>query len=762
MAAPQRARLRSSKERVRDYALFVVLVGPNVALLLLFVYRPLADNIRLSFFDWNVSDPSARFVGLSNYTEWFTRSDTRQIVFNTAVFTGAAVVGSMVLGLALAMLLDRPLRGRNLVRSTVFAPFVISGAAVGLAAQFVFDPHFGLIQDLLRRIGVGVPDFYQDARWALFMVTITYVWKNLGYTFVIYLAALQGVRRDLLEAAEIDGASRWAVFRRVLLPQLRPTTFFLSITVLINSLQVFDVINVMTRGGPEGTGTTTMVYQVYVETFRNFRAGYGATVAAAGRGCDELGPGDGGDAVGDAADLAGLHRLAAADDKGPHLGRGQGIGMDPLNRRQFLALAAAAAGVTAGCAGMGGGGSVKSGSGPIDFWSSHPGQSSAAERELIGRFQDRFPTLSVKLIDAGKDYDEVAQKFNAALIGTDVPDVVLLDDRWWFHFALSGVLTALDDLFGQVGVDTTDYVDSLLADYEFNGRHYAVPYARSTPLFYYNKAAWQQAGLPDRGPQSWSEFDEWGPELQRVVGAGRSAHGWANADLISWTFQGPNWAFGGAYSDKWTLTLTEPATIAAGNFYRNSIHGKGYAAVANDIANEFATGILASAVASTGSLAGITASARFDFGAAPLPTGPDAAPACPTGGAGLAIPAKLSEERKVNALKFIAFVTNPTNTAYFSQQTGYLPVRKSAVDDASERHYLADNPRARVALDQLPHTRTQDYARVFLPGGDRIISAGLESIGLRGADVTKTFTNIQKRLQVILDRQIMRKLAGHG
>lgn len=279
MAAPQRARLRSSKERVRDYALFVVLVGPNVALLLLFVYRPLADNIRLSFFAWNVSDPSARFVGLSNYTEWFTRSDTRQIVFNTAVFTGAAVVGSMVLGLALAMLLDRPLRGRNLVRSTVFAPFVISGAAVGLAAQFVFDPHFGLIQDLLRRIGVGVPDFYQDARWALFMVTITYVWKNLGYTFVIYLAALQGVRRDLLEAAEIDGASRWAVFRRVLLPQLRPTTFFLSITVLINSLQVFDVINVMTRGGPEGTGTTTMVYQVYVETFRNFRAGYGATVA---------------------------------------------------------------------------------------------------------------------------------------------------------------------------------------------------------------------------------------------------------------------------------------------------------------------------------------------------------------------------------------------------------------------------------------------------------------------------------------------------
>ncbi|MCV7197054.1 sugar ABC transporter permease [Mycobacterium angelicum] len=275
----RRTRQRSQGNALRSAALFAVLVGPNVVLLAMFVYRPLADNIRLSFFDWNISDPRAEFVGLSNYVEWFTRSDTRQIVFNTAVFTVAAVIGSMALGLVLAMLLNQPLRGRNLVRSTVFAPFVISGAAVGLAAQFVFDPHFGLVQDLLHRVGAGVPDFYQDAHWALFMVTVTYIWKNLGYTFVIYLAALQGVRRDLLEAAEIDGAGRWMTFRRVLLPQLRPTTFFLSITVLINSLQVFDIINVMTRGGPEGTGTTTMVYQVYLETFRNFRAGYGATVA---------------------------------------------------------------------------------------------------------------------------------------------------------------------------------------------------------------------------------------------------------------------------------------------------------------------------------------------------------------------------------------------------------------------------------------------------------------------------------------------------
>lgn len=441
--------------------------------------------------------------------------------------------------------------------------------------------------------------------------------------------------------------------------------------------------------------------------------------------------------------------------------------MGALDRRQFLALAGAAgtmATAMAGCAGMGGGGSIKSGNGPITFWSNHPGLSTAVERELVGRFEAENPGLQVKLIDAGKDYDEVAQKFNAALIGTDVPDVVVLDDIWWFHFALSGVIAQLDELFAPVGVDTSDYVDSLLADYAFNGHHYALPYARSTPLFYYNRAVWERAGLPDRGPASWPEFDEWGPRVQRVVGEGNWAHGWANSEAISWTFEGPNWSFGGAYSDSWDLRFSDPATIAAGSYLRDSIHDKRYAAVANNVANEFATGIMASAVASTGALVGITAAARFDFGVSQLPSGPGGAPACPTGGAGLAIPAKLSAERKLNALKLIAYLTSPRSTAYFSQRTGYLAVRKSAVDDPGQQRYLADNPRARVAVDQLPHTRPQDYARVFLPGGDRVISAGLESVALKGSDVRATFSRIEQQLQVIYDRQIKRKLSGmrHG
>ena len=270
---------RKRKLDWRQIGLAALLIGPNLLLLILFTYRPLVDNIRISFFNWNISSPTMTFVGLQNYIDWFQAPDTGRVVFNTIVFTFFAVVGSMVLGLALALLLDQKLFGRAAVRSMVFAPYVIAGAAIGVAFQFVFDPNYGLIQYFLGLIGVAVPNFYQQQNWALFMITVTYVWKNVGYVFVIYLAALQGRRRDLDEASEIDGTPAARHFFRVVLPQLRGTTFFLLITVLLNSFQVFDIINAMTGGGPFGYGTSTMVFQVYQETFINNRAGYGAAVA---------------------------------------------------------------------------------------------------------------------------------------------------------------------------------------------------------------------------------------------------------------------------------------------------------------------------------------------------------------------------------------------------------------------------------------------------------------------------------------------------
>ena len=209
--------------------------------------------------------------------------------------------------------------------------------------------------------------------------------------------------------------------------------------------------------------------------------------------------------------------------------------MNPVNRRLFLGLlgATAATVTAAGCAGSGGdtsggdssggGGGGEGSDGTITFWSNHPGSSKATEEELIATFEQENPDLKVNLVDGGKNYEEVAQKLNAALTGNDLPDVVVVSDVTWFNFALNEQLAPLDDLFEEAGVKTDEYVDALFGDYILEDKSYGLPYARSTPLFYYNKQVWEQAGLPDRGPESWDEFMEWAPAIQEAVGDGKHA-----------------------------------------------------------------------------------------------------------------------------------------------------------------------------------------------------------------------------------------------
>ncbi|WP_427015286.1 ABC transporter permease subunit [Pseudarthrobacter sp. P1] len=210
--------------------------------------------------------------------DWFTDPDTGHIVMVTAIFTLATVGGGMLIGLYLATLLNRRLRGRGVGRTIVVAPFVLSGVAVGLLWLFVFDPNFGVTSALLKAFGAAAPDWYNDPQWALAMIIIVYLWKNVGYVALVYLAALQAVPKDLLEAATLDGATPPQAFRRIVLPLLGPTTFFLGVTTLLSSLQSFDIIQAMTKGGPL-EGTTTMMYQIYQEGFQTGRAGYSSAIA---------------------------------------------------------------------------------------------------------------------------------------------------------------------------------------------------------------------------------------------------------------------------------------------------------------------------------------------------------------------------------------------------------------------------------------------------------------------------------------------------
>lgn len=434
--------------------------------------------------------------------------------------------------------------------------------------------------------------------------------------------------------------------------------------------------------------------------------------------------------------------------------------MNNLTRRDFLRVAGgatAAIGLSA-CAGTG---SAPSGQGggeanTIDFWSSHPGNSKETELKLINAFQSANSGLTVKLTDAGQSYEEVAQKFNASLAGGQLPDVVLVSDVTWFNFALNKQLAPLDELLSEANVDTSDYVDSLYNDYLFNDQHFALPFARSTPLFYYNKDLWSAAGLPDRAPKTWDEFRQWAPKLLQSVGSDKTALLLADGShYLDWYFQGMVWSMGGAYSKEWTPTFTDPKTIAAGKFLQDLAKQK-ITRLSAAPATDFGAGLAACMLESTAQVGNLAKVATFPVGTGFLPS-PEGVKGCPTGGAGTAIPVGISDERKKNALKFIEFLTNTKSTVTFTQATGYMPVRKSALNDPEEKAFLAKNKNSATAVAQLPRTRSQDNARVAVPGGGARIGKALDQI-VQGGDVAEVFGALNEETQQVIDSQIKPKL----
>lgn len=276
-AAAIRRRARWSVRTRRDFFVFLALALPNLALIAVFTYLPLINNIYYSTLDWTLGSASATVVGFENYITFFTSSDAPEVLGTTAVFTVVTVGGSMVLGLLVALALNSKVRGTTFARSAVFAPYVLSGVGVGLVWLFIFDPGYGVLSWLLRGIGQQSPQWINDPQLSLAMVIIVYVWKNLGYCAVVYLAGLQSLPQDVMEAASLDGASGFRRFVNMAVPLLSPTTFFLLITTMISSLQAFDLIRIMT---PLGNGTSTLIYEAYLQAFGAFnRAGYSASIS---------------------------------------------------------------------------------------------------------------------------------------------------------------------------------------------------------------------------------------------------------------------------------------------------------------------------------------------------------------------------------------------------------------------------------------------------------------------------------------------------
>jgi multiple sugar transport system permease protein len=264
------ARREQRGVRLRRQLTSFSFVAPALALMSVFLFYPIIYVIVLGFQKWNMLG-SPSWVGVSNYQNLLTgasQADFFHSLYVSIVFVVLAMPAQVGLGLLLAVLLERELRGRALFRAVFFIPMVISFVAAGVAFTWLLDPSNGYFPTLLGRFGIEMPNWRHDSTWGIIVVVLMNTWKVAGYSMILYIAGLQGISNDLYEAAEIDGArTQWQRFRHISWPLLVPTTTLLVITNTIGSFQAFVPFYTMTSGAPSGQ-TQTIVYFIFA-TFTN-------------------------------------------------------------------------------------------------------------------------------------------------------------------------------------------------------------------------------------------------------------------------------------------------------------------------------------------------------------------------------------------------------------------------------------------------------------------------------------------------------------
>ena len=267
-------------------------LAPNFLGFAIFTLVPVLCAIALSLFEWNGGDiAQVKFVGMDNYATifaskkvaekgisyFFNRADLGIALKNTVYYTVITVPLTIVCALALAMLLNK-IRGAVFFRTVFFFPYVSSMVAICVCWSFMLMRD-GPINQLIMALGIDFnKSWTADSGMAIWSIILVSVWRNMGYYMVLYLAALQGIPRELMEAATVDGANKWQQFLHVTLPQLKPTTFFVSVMMIISCFKIYDVVAIMTDGGP-GRATKMLVTYIYDEAFVKVRYGQASAIA---------------------------------------------------------------------------------------------------------------------------------------------------------------------------------------------------------------------------------------------------------------------------------------------------------------------------------------------------------------------------------------------------------------------------------------------------------------------------------------------------
>lgn len=252
---------------------------PNLIGFFVFTFVPIVCSLLLSFCEWDSGNP-IKFVGLQNFIYMFTKDNSFWISLkNTLYYTIVTVPVTMALSLFLAILMNKPLKGRVFFRSVLFFPYVASLVAIAVVWMALFNPDRGPINGLLMAIGISNPPRWAaSTTWAMPTIIGLTVWKGMGYYMIVYLAALQGVSRDLYEAASLDGANKWQQFINITWPCVTPTTFYILVLLMVSTFKSYDTMYITTQGGP-GEATKVLAYHIYNSAFVSSKFGYASALA---------------------------------------------------------------------------------------------------------------------------------------------------------------------------------------------------------------------------------------------------------------------------------------------------------------------------------------------------------------------------------------------------------------------------------------------------------------------------------------------------
>jgi len=259
----------------------IVLLGPALLVFGVFVVWPLLDSFRYSFTNWNGFDPNYDLVGLDNFARIFRDPEFRNAIVNTAIWIVAALLLPVLAGLGLALLLNTGVRGSRVFKSIFYLPICLAAVIVGQIWIWIYQPDWGLLNTAVETV-TGVHRFnfawLAEPSTALGAVIVAWAWQQTGLAMVIFLAGLTAIPRDLLEAADIDGVPRWRQTLHIVLPMLRPATVVVVALSVINALKGFDILYIMTGGGPFQS-SNTLAFFMYEESFKKYRMGYGSAIS---------------------------------------------------------------------------------------------------------------------------------------------------------------------------------------------------------------------------------------------------------------------------------------------------------------------------------------------------------------------------------------------------------------------------------------------------------------------------------------------------